>query len=239
MQSLTIHPATEREARPDPAFEAGRLEALLAERRAELNALQGEMRAFRARYTEVVGSRLAELAETEEAIRGAEKRRIGHACGEEEEETAPVDLYGGPEPPAKLGVRRLFWSVAKLFHPDHAADEQEARRRHTIMAEASRAYREGDVESLHTLLADEELQSYCATARGKDEEVDLAARVINLKEELRTIEFGLKRIRQDRLYRLKLSADEAAREGRDALAEEAARVARLIAKARRRLEHMS
>ncbi|HYY42471.1 MAG TPA: hypothetical protein VE775_07030, partial [Pyrinomonadaceae bacterium] len=122
---------------------------------------------------------------------------------------------------------------------DHAAGELEARRRHAIMAEANRAYREGDVDSLHTLLGDEQLQSYCAMREGADEPADSAARIFALKEELRTVEFGLKRIRQDRLYQLKLAADEAATHGRDALAAEAARIGRQITKARNRLAHLS
>ena len=108
------------------------------------------------------------------------------------------------------------------------------------MAEASRAYREGDAESLNTLLGDEELQFYCASARGEaDGEPDAATRLFNLKEELRTVEFGIKRIRQDSLYQIKLRAEEEAARGRDTLAETAERTRRQIAKARRRLEHLS
>jgi hypothetical protein len=107
------------------------------------------------------------------------------------------------------------------------------------MAEASRAYREGDVESLHTLLGDEQLQSYCAATRPPEEEEDLADLLLSLKEELRTVEFGLKRLTQDGLYRLKLRVAGEAAQGRDALSEMAERIERQIVKARRRLEHLS
>ncbi len=126
-----------------------------------------------------------------------------------------------------------------MVHPAHAGDEHEARRRHSIMAEASRAYREGDVESLNTLLGDEQLQSFCATTRPPEEEEDLADRLLSLREELRTVEFGLKRLTQDGLFRLKRRADAEAAEGRDALAAEAERIQRQIVNARRRLEHLS
>jgi hypothetical protein len=95
------------------------------------------------------------------------------------------------------------------------------------------------VDSLHTLLGDEQLQFYCAGTGAGDDPADLASHLINLKEELRTVEFGLRRIRQDRLYQLKLAADEAAAQGRDALAAEAARIMRQIVKARNRLAHLS
>jgi hypothetical protein len=236
MPDLELQPT----ARPadDLAGEVARLAALLDERKAELRALQDELREFRALYTRVVGARLAELAEIEEAIREAEARRLGlDAPGEEEDAAGGVgDTRARP---VKTSLKSLFWSVAKLFHPDHAADEQEAGRRHAIMAEASRAYREGDAESLHTLLGDEGLRFYCASASTADEPEDLAARLLNLKEELRTVEFGIKRARQDALYRIKLNVEEEAARGRDALADMAERTQRRIVKARRRLEHMS
>lgn len=242
MQSLSHQPPAAKQSPPDPALEVERLGALLDERRAELTALQTELRDFKVRYTHVVGSRLAELAEVEREIREAETRALGLEPEEEDEgEAERAASFYAPSASASggVGLKRLFWSVARLFHPDHASDEGEARRRHSIMAEASRAYREGDVDSLHTLLGDEHLQSFCATASREDEPEDLAARLLNLKEELRTIEFGIKRARQDGLYQLMLKTRAEAAEGRDALAAVAQSLARQIAKARRRLEHFS
>jgi hypothetical protein len=245
MQSVTLHPAPAKEP-PSPAREAARLKALLAERRAELTTLQDGLRDFKARYASTVGSRLAELAELERAIRRAETRTLGVEHADDADEDAAT--AAAPASAAiKASLKNLFWSVAKLFHPDHAADDDEARRRHSIMAEASRAYREGDVESLNTLLADEDLQLYCATPRAADGDrdqgdegaADLGALILSLREELLTIEFGIKRARQDRLHRLKLESDEAALAGRDRLAEEARRLDRKLVKTRNRLEHLS
>jgi hypothetical protein len=241
MHSLHLQMSAPRQEPPDPALEVERLAALLAERRAELTALQEEFREFKERYARTVGGRMAELDEVEREIRRAESRFAGpgeaEADGEEEQsnfyETASSAAKG------KTGLRKLFWSVARMFHPDHASDEHEARRRHAIMAEASRAYRDGDVESLSTLLGDEQLQSYCATATRDDEPADLTARLLHLKEELITIEFGIKRLKQDRLYHLMLSAAEDARHGRDALTQMADSINRKIVKAKNRLAHIS
>jgi hypothetical protein len=236
MHGLNLHHAAQSAA--DPAREIERLETLLGERKAELARLQDELREFKARYTHVVGGPLAELAELERAIRAAEEQRLGIEADDDTSDADDAASSGAP--PAGATLRRLFWSVAKLFHPDHAADQSEAGRRHAIMAEASRAYREGDAESLNTLLGDEDLQFYCASARGDGAaEEDAATRLFNLKEELRTVEFGIKRVRQDGLYQLKLRAEEEAARGRDTLAETAERTRRQIAKARRRLEHLS
>jgi hypothetical protein len=60
-----------------------------------------------------------------------------------------------------------------------------------------------------------------------------------LKEELITIEFGIKRLKQDRLYHLMLSAAEEARHGRDALSQMADTITRKTNKARNRLAHLS
>lgn len=236
-QGLTIHP-TIKEGAADPAAEAARLEAEVAERKGELAALQEEFRRFKARYAQVVGGPLAELAEAEREVREAEARLAGlHGEGGTEEDD-DRDFYAARPAPAQTSLRKLFWSVARLFHPDHASDEREAERRHRIMAEASRAYTDGDAESLSTLLGDEQLQFFCSRAAHEDQPADLATRLLNLKEELRTAEFGIKRIRQDRLYHLMLKAEAEAAEGRDALADMADRLRRQIAKARRRLEHL-
>ncbi|MBD0370084.1 MAG: hypothetical protein ICV60_04565 [Pyrinomonadaceae bacterium] len=243
MQSIILHtPETDKEPL-DVRVEIARLEALLEERRRELGLLQEEMRVFKARYTEAVGSRLAELAEIEREIKQAEARLLGleteEAVPDGEAEADGQRAQDGVAVPVGKAMRKLFWAVAKMFHPDKAADEREAKARHTVMAEASRAYREGDVESLHTLLGDEQLQSLCAVG-GKDVETDdEEARLLALEIELRTVQFGIKRIRQDGLYRTKVKVEEEAREGRDALSQMAEQIDRQITKARHRLAHLS
>jgi hypothetical protein len=245
MQSLTINSQAARNEPLDLAAEVARLESLLSERQLELTTLQAEMLKFKARYTQIVGSRLAELAEVEQAIKEAEARL--HVAHEDAPSEGEVDDAGGTGKAFGVealavgnSLRKLFWSVAKLFHPDHASDETEARRRHQIMVEASRAYREGDAESLSTLLGDEELHFYCtgAQASAADNPEDLPSRLLSLKEELRTVEFGLKRLTQDGLYRIKIAAEREGAHGRDPLAEEAGRITRQIVKARHRLTNL-
>lgn len=243
MQSLSLHSSANKNEALDLAVEVARLESALIERRDELVALQEEFQQFKVRYTQMVGSRLADLAEIERAIKTAETQRLGVDAEVESEapddEEVHVAAQEASKSPIAKSVRKLFWAVAKMFHPDHAADAQEARRRHTIMAEASRAYREGDVESLHTLLGDEELHFFCTGANIEDDPQDLASQLVALKEELRTVEFGIKRLKLNGLYQLKLGIDKEAQSGRDALAEQAERIDRQIVKARRRLAHLS
>jgi hypothetical protein len=84
------------------------------------------------------------------------------------------------------------------------------------------------------------LQFFCASASHRDEEEeDLTSRLVRLKGELRTIDFGIKRIHGDGLYlkMLKVKADE--KTGRDTLGLMAEDIGRQIRKARRRLEHLA
>ncbi len=241
MQSLSLHETAAQNAPPALEIQISELESILTMRRAELVVLQQELRAFKERYARVVGSRLAELGEVERSLKEAEARLFNletEAEGEVEENTA-TETQPSTSASGKTALRKLFWSVARLFHPDHATDEKEAKRRHEVMAEASRAYTEGDVESLNTLLGDEQLQFFCASQGADDPQEDLTGRLLRLKGELSTVEFGLKRIRQDGLYRLKLKVDEDAEGGRDALVAMAENIERQITKARRRLEHLA
>jgi hypothetical protein len=239
MQSQSLQTSGTRDETLDVAAEVARLELLLSDRQAELTTLQQELQKFKARYTRIVGSQLSELAEIEQSIREAEARL--QECDDEAtmEDTEAGATDGTHKPAAGGGLRKLFWSVAKLFHPDHAADDTEAHRRHLIMAEATRAYREGDVESLHTLLGDEDLQFYCAAPASADGAQDLRGRLFQIKEELRTVEFGIKRAKQDGLYRSMLRAESEAANGRDMLSDEAARIRRQIAKAKHRLTNLT
>jgi hypothetical protein len=198
--------------------EISRLEHLLSEKQEELRELQKEFHEFRMRYAKVVGRYLMELSELEAAIRMEESEDV--------ESPALIKTEGS--------LKKLFWSVARIFHPDHAKDEGEARNRHAIMVEANRAYEEGDVESLEALLGDNQIVSFCRS--GQDE--GAAHQLVRLKEEIRTIEFGMKRVKQNSLYNIWLSVIESDKEGRDLLSEMAEDLKRQIFKAKNRLENL-
>jgi hypothetical protein len=241
MESRNLHLSRTRNSSTHVEDEIARVSALLAERSDELTFLQEDLQTFRASYTQMIGGLLAELAHIEEAIKEAEARVLGieDASEPEDESDSTSNDVGLASMPLKIGLRKLFWSVARMFHPDHAADEEEAKRRHRIMAEASRAYTDGDIESLNSLLGDEGLQAYCAGSHAPDGLEEIASRLLSLKEQLRTVEFGIKRLKQNSLYRLKLKVEEERTLGRDVLGEEAGSIRRKIVKARKRLAHFS
>src|SRR5438045_1059984 len=119
MQSLTLHETASQNAPVDLAREISNLEALLAERRAELVSLQRELREFKSLYTQRVGGRVAELSEVEREIKEAEARLFDlEVEAEDAADAQPAEPAASA--PGKTALRKLFWSVARLFHPDHA-----------------------------------------------------------------------------------------------------------------------
>jgi len=237
MTSLTLH-------QPDFETEISellRLENALSERRQELATLQDEMRLFRERYVEIVGERLAELAEVERRIAELEKLASPETYDETEAEgEVNNDFFSRKTPEETSSVRKLFWSIAKLFHPDFAGDDtDEQARRHAIMAEASCAYQDGDAERLTALLSDDAFISSCVSTNGEaDDEMTLARRVSRIREQLGTVEYGIRRVKQDGFYQMKIRVETDAARGRDALAEMAARINKNINQARLKLDQL-
>ena len=133
MQSLSHHESASQDDAPDLEQEISNLEAHLLKRRSELLALQQELREFKSLYTHVVGSRMAELAEVERAIKEAEAALFNLKVEDESDQDGARDSHNAGHTTSasgKTALRKLFWSVAKLFHPDHASDDLEAERRH-------------------------------------------------------------------------------------------------------------
>jgi hypothetical protein len=244
MQSLTLRP-TETENSPlDLAREIMRLSCFV-ERRRELVSLQEELRLFKSRYTQVVGSRLAELADIERAIKEAEarlsalkicrKKKTPHLTTTTSQKRTAQRLCRS-RPLCASCFGQLLKSFTRITPPTKRSAAP-PRLWPKPAAPTPKA-----TSKVCTLLGDEHLQSYCANgsgARDEDEEENPANRLLGLKDELRTIEFGIKRITQDSLYQLNLSCDVEAAQQRDALAAIAERIARQIIKARHRLEHVS
>ena len=224
----------------DVAQEIARLEGLLAERKRELKDEQAVLRAFKERYARVVGRKYAELAAVERAIKKTETQLFDLPEEDAPETAPPFDESAlGETSQGKNSLRKMFWKVAQLFHPDHAANDAEAQRRNSIMAQASRAYQEGDADKLAEFLGDEDLKFFCATANPAEEgQLNPAEYILELKDELRTIAYGLKRVRQDALHSVRLKTQNALEQGRDELLETASRLERRIVKARNRLAQL-
>jgi hypothetical protein len=136
------------------------LEAEVRDRDAALAAIKRELQALQARYLTDVGTQYATLSEIEAAIAeieiaaglrdpppvedgdpagpGADALNAASSCGHRGE--------------ASDDLKRIFRRLAKTIHPDLALDGVAWYRRHSLMAEANRAYAERDEDRLRLIL---------------------------------------------------------------------------------------
>ena len=224
-------------------------ETELAQRELDLATLKAELNTFEARYFRIVGVRLAELDEIEAQIAEAEARskpddeRIQEQAAQaraQAKESAEAIGISQEQKEEKFkpseSLKRLYRKVAKRIHPDLAEDEKERLRRQKQMAEANRAYEQGDEAKLRAIL--DEWESSPESVKGEGTAAELVRvirKIAQIKKRLRAIEIEIAQLKESELYQLKTKTEAAEKEGRDLLAEMASRVDGDIALARKRL----
>ena len=233
------------------------LSGQLLDRERELAAFRSELHAFETTYRKALGSRYArldELAERlDETAAGDGDGRPAPAAEDDPAERYPGQgLPGGqnwawgerepdPEPERRAPIsdqaKRLFRQLARLIHPDLAADPVERERRTNLMVAANDAYEQGDTEALERLLADWHASPEAVPGSGAAAELERTLRRIA------QVEAGMRRI-DDELAELEASAmgwlrrrvEKAAREGWDLLAHMVRELDRQIGEAQLELE---
>lgn len=218
------------------------LELQVAERERELSELKVELQELQSRYLSEVGS----LYGAQRARSGG--RRSGSAC----RPAPPPDEIGekdsGPEqgPALESGctnrsapsddLKRVFRDVAKAVHPDLALDESARWRRHSLMAEANRAYAERDEDRLRLILRVWERSP--ESVIGDDPEAQrlrLSRRVTELEEHLLALDLELTDLRASAIARLQKKIHDARAQGWDLFAEMIRQVRSEIAGAKAQL----
>lgn len=219
------------------------LDALLRERAGEISRAKSDLAAFRIRYRQEVGLLHEELDELHEAIAEAElnekarQRQQGDNAGGE-----ATSASNGPRPEplprfTSDAVRKLFRDVAKIIHPDLAADEQTRDRRHTLMVEANRAYAIGDEARLRWIL--DAWERSPEAVRGSDAEAmrqRLIRRIAEVEDQLAVYAGDLAAMQESPLWQLKTMVEEASTRGKDLIGEMVARLKRDLLVARNRLD---
>lgn len=214
-------------------------EAELTERELDLATLRAELVAFEARYLREVGVLYADLDEIEAQIAEAQARlrprdqkaQEEAACArtqaEESAETAKAIQEPKPKPTESL--KKLFREVAKRIHPDLATNEEDRARRQKLMAEANRAYEEGDEAKLQAILQEWETSPESVEGEGVGPDlVRVIRKMAQVERRLGDIETEITQIEASDLYKLKARVEEGENEGRDLLAELASQVERQI-----------
>src|ERR1019366_4559321 len=139
------------------------LQSELAERELYLANLQAELQAFEGRYLREVGVLYAELddwnskiaqliAEEEGTVEARSAATKARVQAEESYSAAHGEAARATEFTPSPELKKLYRDVAKRVHPDLATDDADRAQRERLMAEANRAYQQGDVDALKRIL---------------------------------------------------------------------------------------
>jgi len=221
------------------------LEAELAERERALEATKLELQELQDRYLAEIGSAYRELAAIEQEAFEAEVRAGLRPPPEDPEPSStdgPDDTVDEPEAgcgapaPASDLLKQVFRDLARSIHPDLAGDDATRLRRHSLMAEANRAYAERDHDRLLLMLRHWEASPDAVPVDDPDAEcLRRQRRVAAIEARLAVIEAETIELRNSAIARLKHKVDETRRQGWDLFAEMVLQVKADIARARARL----
>jgi hypothetical protein len=224
------------------------LEILLAQRELDLATLRVELHAFEQRYLRIVGVKFAEVDDLEAQIAEALNRRNpsdetarqrASEARTKATESAGVTSAIEQRPQAvdfrpSEDLRGLYREIARRIHPDLATDDAERAKRNQVMAEANRAYAEGDEARLRAILNEWETSPDAVTGDGIGAELIRTIRKIHqVDKRLAAIEIEIAALNESELSRLKSRVDAGRASGQDVLAEMAAQLEARIVHLRR------
>lgn len=216
-------------------------------RNATFMSLKAEIRSFEQVYEQVLGCRIHQLEDLEWQLKGlldGGEAVENDPTGLEEtfaQFSHRTDLLDEDDAEAsraapQKSLKSLYREVAKMIHPDLAADDDERSRRQELMAVANHAYEHDNRKVLEDILA--EWEAGPEGLSGADVAVELV-RVIRLiaraQQNIHGVMRQIEELKNSDIYRFKLRVDEATADGIDLMAEMAATVDMDIAKARKRL----
>lgn len=249
---FTPRPKPEEEELSLKRQELQALENQLVERELYLVGLRGELSAFEKLYLKTVAVLYAELDEIEAQIAEVRARqepsnreaqdaaRDARARAEETRtSTTWIALGESVEFAPSPSLKSLYREVAKQIHPDLASDELDRAKRQRLMADANKAYEDGDEARLRAIL--EEYESSPETVQGEGTAPDLVRvirKIAQVKRRLREIEEDVQRILKSEVAQLKSRVDEASKQGRELLVEMAEAVQNEIRRANQQLSDL-
>ncbi len=208
------------------------LRATLAGREAELDHLRAQLNSFEGRYIRQVGVLYIQLDEWEDRIAELNHPRPPElpAC--------EAELPAADEPePVDLDLKTLFREVAKRIHPDRAKSAHDELHRNHLMAQANAAFLRADAELLQRMLNgyDPETDSGDDLTAGA-QIARLGEQIAQTEDDLVTLDAEIEGLAHSEMADLRDRTKIAALDGRDLLAELAARVKGSIGIAMRRYE---
>jgi hypothetical protein len=221
------------------------LEAQLSRREGELAALKLDLRALQDRYLGDIGPLYQELAVLEAAIAEEEIRQGLREAppplkDDGQDEDAEMDAACANSAAPSDDLKRVFRDLAKNIHPDLAMDEPARCRRHSLMAEANRAYAERDEDRLRLILtAWHRSPDSVADDHPEADEERYRRTVAEIDERRIAIEAEFADLKTSAIWRLKEKIDDAQAKGWDLFAEMVLQVKRDIERARMRIASLT
>ena len=212
--------------------ELAELRKLLIAREQMLGELRAQLISFEGRYLRQVGLLYRRLDEWEQKVaelNGNAVEPADDAMGWEAEVFSPqID---------PLVLKTAFRDLVKLLHPDFATDAEDERRRTRLMALANEAYARQDLPALRRMLTGyDPAIDFSSAKTAHDEAVRLAAIIFRVTQEVEAVNLQIEELQRSESTQLQERTLAAARQGRDLLAEMAARVNGSIGLAMRRYE---
>jgi hypothetical protein len=253
--TINLGPRPEEEELKKKQAELFELESKLADRELFLANLRAELSSFESKYLAVVGKRYAELDDIEAKI--AEHLATANpqdrqaqdfatkARSQAESSKASVGhslAVNSPDsvPPRSQNLKNLFREVAKRIHPDLASDPEDRLKRQHLMAEANRAFQEGDEERLRKIL--HEYEDSPDAVKGDGAAADLIRtirKIAQVNRRLFEIAKEVAQLEQSELFELRQKVERSTAEGRDLLQEMTQDLDARIAASRDRLDGVS
>ncbi|MFN2975032.1 hypothetical protein [Terriglobus aquaticus] len=212
--------------------ELAELRKLLLSREQTLGELRAHLISFEGRYLRQVGLLYRRLDEWEQKI--AELHGRAAEPESESDEWHAEDVSNSFDP---LVLKTAYRDLVKLLHPDFAADADDEQRRTYLMSLANEAYRRQDIAAIRRMLSGYDPALDLTSARSSHEEaVRLSAMIFQVTQDLEAANLQIEELQRSESAKLQQRTLEAARQGRDLLAEMAARVNGSIGLAMRRYE---
>jgi hypothetical protein len=230
----------------------------LLDRERDLAAFRGELHAFETTYRKALGARYARLDELAERLDETAAARGDEGGPDPDPDQDPAERYPGqglpggqnwawgerepeaePEHRAVVSeeAKRLFRQLARLIHPDLAADRVERERRTNLMVAANFAYEQGDTQALERLLAEWHASPEAVTGHGAAAELERTLRrIAQVEAGMQRIEEELAELDASAMGWLRRRVEKAAREGWDLLAHMVRELDRQISEAQLELE---
>ena len=214
--------------------EVASLERRVADREREFTAAKTDLQKLQFRYLAELGPLYAELTTLDEHLAEAEIKAGLRVPDEMDDADEPADPRGcGSASEPSQALKAMFRDIARAVHPDAApahVDDRTRYRRHSLMAEANRAYAERDEDRLRLIMRawklDEDAEM-CADPEA--ERARLHRRAAALTERLAELDAAAADLRSSAIARLKTRIDEAREQGWDLFAEMVRQIKREIA----------